>query len=315
MNIIKKLIFSSQHRQLYVLRIGIKILKIIIKFFNYKGDIMINNNSSFIGNDGVFLDTKGSARYLKSNKNSKVNQGYEIKVVLDKILDQVNFIFDVGANVGEISIYLSKFYPNAKIFAFEPSTKTIEMLKENIRNQFFDCKNISIFEKSISNFIGKTNLTISEGGGNTIILNPKLNRQIYTNNMRNLDQVENVEVTTLTKICEEYKIKNIDFLKIDIEGAEPTLTNDIIQLKPKIILTEISDKNTELNYQKMFDELKKYYQFYDKINYNIIPDIKFFIFDLFSRTNRNLYKVSISDVWLIRKDIDKSQNFKFCIDK
>ena len=48
------------------------------------------------------------------------------------------------------------------------------------------------------------------------------------------------------KICEEFKINEIDFLKIDIEGAEPLLDNSLNILLPNIksMLVEFSDKNS-----------------------------------------------------------------------
>lgn len=49
-----------------------------------------------------------------------------------------------------------------------------------------------------------------------------------------------VAVTTLRAICEEHHIKEIDFLKIDVEGAEKAVLsgNDWTRFRPKIVLAE-----------------------------------------------------------------------------
>src|SRR5437868_11176844 len=49
-----------------------------------------------------------------------------------------------------------------------------------------------------------------------------------------------VAVTTLRAICEERGIKQIDFLKIDVEGAEKAVLsgNDWNRFRPKVVLAE-----------------------------------------------------------------------------
>ena len=138
MQYIKKLLFSSEHRQLFVLKSNIKILKWLFNYFDYKGDMLINKNDCFIGDDGVFLNVKATNRYLKSQSNSKINQGFDLYEKIKKILNQVDVIFDIGANVGEVSLYLSKMYPNSKIFSIEPSKANLVIFKENIEKQYFN---------------------------------------------------------------------------------------------------------------------------------------------------------------------------------
>lgn len=309
MQYIKKLLFSSEHRQLFVLKSNIKILKWLFNYFDYKGDMLINKNDCFIGDDGVFLNVKATNRYLKSQSNSKINQGFDLYEKIKKILNQVDVIFDIGANVGEVSLYLSKMYPNSKIFSIEPSKANLVIFKENIEKQYFNCNNITIIEKVICNYNGKIKITKLFGAENTIILDPKKNRQInneYKNNVNKIDEVDEVDANTLIKICEQNKIDKIDFIKIDIEGSEPLLTEDINKLKPKLIFTEISDKNTETSYQEMLDKLSETYEIYDN-SLKAIDNIKNFISNLF-KEKVSIYNISVTDIWLIRKDIDKLKN-------
>ena len=300
---IKKLFISSQHRQLFALESSIKILKWLINYFNYKGDILIHKNECFVGDDGVFLNTKATNRYLKSSSISKINQGFDLYEKIKKILNKVDIIIDLGANVGEISLYLSKIFPSSKIFSIEPSTKNLLIFKENIKKQYFNCNNITIIKKVVCNYNGKIKITNSFRAENTVILDPKKNKHInnkFKNNSEKFKKTEEVDASTLLKICEENKINEIDFIKIDIEGAEPLLTEDINKLKPKLIFTEISDKNTEASYQEMLDKLNDSYEIYDN-NLQAIDNIKYFISNLF-RNKLGIYKISATDIWLIRKD-------------
>lgn len=298
-SVIIKIYRSSQHRQLYAITGAIKILKWIINIFDYKGDIMINLSGSYVGTDGVYLSTKPTKRYLKSNNPNKINQAFILSEIIKK-LDSVNVIFDVGANVGEISIYFSKMYPNSKIFSIEPLKKNIDYFKKNIQTQFFKCDNITIIEKAVCNYNGKIKITNSLNAENTIILDPKKNKKI---NKIIISKTEEVDAITLQKLCKQYQINEIDFIKIDIEGAEPLLTDSLQKLKPKIIFMEVSSKNTEISYKQMLGSLIDNYEIYDQ-NFKAINDCQLFISNLFSQQS-GYYKVSKSDVWIIRKDIDK----------
>ena len=68
---------------------------------------------------------------------SKINETsnfYEIKELSEwnKYFNNVNIIFDVGANIGNHSIYWSQFDNIKEIVAFEPIEKNFEILKKNI---------------------------------------------------------------------------------------------------------------------------------------------------------------------------------------
>jgi len=301
-NYIKKIIQSPQHRQLIGLKIGIKILNWMIKYFNYKGDIMVNRHGSFVGTDGVFLSTKGTNRYLKSNSSKKINQGANLNENIKKILNSVKIILDIGANVGEISIYLSKMYQNSKIYSIEPSKRNLLIFKKNLDDQFDECSNITIIEKAVCDYNGKIDITSSLNAANTIMINHELNRTLKSYDKKIIDHVEEVDAITLNELCKQNHITEIDFMKVDIEGAEPLLTPSILDLKPRLIFIEISLKNTENNYQEMLSKLEKLYDIYDN-NLNIIEDIKLFVFNLFSKKD-DKNKIIVTDVWLVRNDLN-----------
>ena len=185
---------------------------------------MINKHGSFVGTDGVYLTTKSTKRYLKSIVLKRLIKVFCYTKI--QTLGTINVIFDIGANVGEISIYLSKMYPNSKIFAFEPSKRNLKLFDENINNQFFNCDNITIIEKAVSNYNGKIKLTTSLNAQNTTIIDPKINREIKNNNLEYIDKVRKLMLLPLN-LCDQNQIKEIDFVKIDIEGAEPLLTDSI----------------------------------------------------------------------------------------
>ena len=72
---------------------------------------------------------------------------YEPEMVLiPKILHNPEVIVDVGANYGPYSFFLSKIYPNSKIFAFEPSTRTFNIFKKIVKK--FNLQNVIPIKKA-----------------------------------------------------------------------------------------------------------------------------------------------------------------------
>lgn len=122
----------------------------------------------------------------------------------------IPFIIDCGANIGLSVIYFKQLYPQANLLAFEPDKKIFEALEFNCRS--FNLTNVELQCKACWN--SETTLEfLSEGadGGRTA--------QVQ-------DDKENiVKVDTIR--LRDYIDRPVDFLKIDIEGAEFTVLNDI----------------------------------------------------------------------------------------
>jgi len=118
------------------------------------------------------------------------------------------YIIDCGANIGLSSIYFKKLYPNAKIVAFEPDSKIFKVLKYNLES--FGCSDVKIFERGI--WSEETTLEFfSEGADGGRIAVPG-----------NADNLVEIKTIRLRPFLEE----PVDFLKIDIEGAETNVLND-----------------------------------------------------------------------------------------
>ena len=121
-------------------------------------------------------------------------------------------LFDVGANIGEYSLLLKDKFMDEKIYAFEPSEKTFDRLKFNFKNE----PNVTPINYGLSNTNGKEilyyNTELSAGAS--------LYRRKWDNYGLDLDKEEKINTITLDNFCKNENIKEIDFLKIDVEGNE-----------------------------------------------------------------------------------------------
>ena len=76
----------------------------------------------------------------------KFSDFYEPEMsIIPKILPTPEVIVDVGANYGTYSFFLSRLYPKSQIFAFEPSTRTFNILRKIIKK--FNLKNVIPIKK------------------------------------------------------------------------------------------------------------------------------------------------------------------------
>ncbi len=134
----------------------------------------------------------------------------EERKIYDKIITDEMVIFDVGANMGWYSILFSKKSKNSIIHSFEPIEHTYNHCIENVKIN--NLKNVHVNNIGLSNKVGKEIFYYS----------PETSVLTSTKNIINYKNVNkiNCSITTLDSYVEEFKIKSIDFIKCDVEGAE-----------------------------------------------------------------------------------------------
>ena len=114
-------------------------------------------------------------------------------------------ILDCGANMGLSVLYFSINYPDHHIIAFEPDTEIFAILEENVKT--FGLKNVTLHQKAV--WTKKETLKFFTDGG----MGGRVNTE-YVNQEPKL-----IEAVPLL----DYLTDDVDFLKIDIEGAEDTV--------------------------------------------------------------------------------------------
>lgn len=117
-------------------------------------------------------------------------------------------ILDVGANVGIVSIYLAKLYPQCSILAYEPLPQNYDNLCKNI--EINDVTNIVPINKGVT--ADGRDLTMrfnydNLGGATGFVGVPPYNETT-------------VESVTLPSIFDTHAIERCAFMKMDVEGAE-----------------------------------------------------------------------------------------------
>jgi FkbM family methyltransferase len=127
--------------------------------------------------------------------------------LLKREIKEGDTVLDLGANIGYYTLIIARAVGGkGKVYAFEPGPDNFALLKKNV--EFNDYKNVILEQKAVSNKTGKGKLYLTELGTHYKIYNDRAKK----------DFIE-VETIRLDSYFKNYDGK-IDFIKMDIEGAE-----------------------------------------------------------------------------------------------
>jgi len=124
-------------------------------------------------------------------------------------------IIDCGSNVGMSILYFKTLYPKARIIGFEPFEPVYKILKENVERNYLE--NVSIFQFALSDREGDIEIFYMPDNPGSLSMS--------TLSERGRGNSLSVKSTLLSK----YIDSNVDFLKVDIEGAELCVINELAQ--------------------------------------------------------------------------------------
>jgi FkbM family methyltransferase len=164
----------------------------------------------------------------------------EIQFV-DKYLKSGMTALDIGAHHGLYTVLASKRVGSAgKVIAFEPSPRERKQLLRNIRLNC--CLNVRVEPYALGRERSRAELYIvesAEDGCNSLrppVVNASTHRM-------------SVEVLTLDEVLSRNGIQTVDFLKLDVEGAElETLqgSTKLLKSRPRpVLLVEVYDIRTQ----------------------------------------------------------------------
>ena len=176
--------------------------------------------------------------------------------IVQKIVKPGQTVLDVGANFGYYSIMFSKLVgKSGKVISSEPTTFFGEKFKLHLNEN--KCLNVELLPFGFSD--KETNLEIKIDNATASMHMPEYDEYLKT---------ESIKLIPLDQFAVEKDLKQLDFIKIDIDGHEPKFLDGaketISKFQPDILL-EINPLNYYLAGVTIWD-------FYDQIKgfgYNI----------------------------------------------
>lgn len=150
-------------------------------------------------------------------------------------------IVDVGANFGIYALRASKMVgENGQVIAIEPEPLNFKILKQHVRIN--KIRNMLLVNLAMGDKVGTVKLFLNGNGFNSI-------------KQQNSGKYVKVPLTTLDHTLDALKIKHIDLLKIDVEGAELDVLKGLRKL-PKHIVIEYHGAENAKKVSNMLKSLK-----------------------------------------------------------
>lgn len=175
-----------------------KILKNVEKSIKTEFSIIQGSKMYFDPGDSLDLSINGVYGEL------------DTKIIRDNIKEG-DIVIDVGANIGYYTLIFAQLVgKTGKVFAFEPEPKNFEILKKNI--EINNYQNVVVEQKIVSDTSGMIKLFIAEQG----IVGHRIQQK--TNSQKFIEMESIILDDYLKKLNLSDKI---NFIKIDVEGAEP----------------------------------------------------------------------------------------------
>ncbi|QSV54662.1 MAG: FkbM family methyltransferase [Dolichospermum sp. UKL201] len=213
------------------------------KLLNDSSYILVSQNTSIRNGYSIFKKKDSVENYFSVHEKSEQR-------LVTRLVKPGMLVFDIGANIGDYSILLSKVVGSSgKVYSFEPASTTFNRLQERLialkinnvygfKKAFYSDDTQIEFNEfpddfSVWNSIGKPQMLDPQGSGQYV---PIINTEI-------------VEAIKLDSFCLENSIDHIDYLKIDVEGAESDVlegARELLKNKSiRYIQFEISQKMLE----------------------------------------------------------------------
>lgn len=161
---------------------------------------------------GKQIEISDSYWHLHSLRELFVEEVYRFKAS-----SSAPYILDCGANIGLSVIYFKRHYPNARIVAFEPDPAICNSLRNNIMQ--FGYGDVVVENKGLWKEDGVLTFNASGGLGGRIEANVKEEET----KIKKIIKIDTVRLRNYLK-------EKVDFLKIDIEGAEFEVLKDCADL-------------------------------------------------------------------------------------
>ena len=144
-------------------------------------------------------------------------------------LNQDSIVFDLGGYIGEWSDKIQRKY-DSKVYIFEPVFKYFSELKKTFEFK----ENIKIYNFGLSDKTYDTEI-IHDGASSSLYLTD--------------GEKEKIKLINFVDFIKSEEIKNIDLIKINIEGGEYDLLDFILENN---LQTQIN--NFQIQFHKMFDD-------------------------------------------------------------
>ena len=256
----------------------------VLRSLDFKDTIIFEDNIPYIHINGIKIILDHTL-FLKHSGKKFVSQSLNTINFIKYIKLDPKIIIDLGACWGEHSLFYAKEFHKSNIYSIEGSPLNFSTFLKNLKINKTFSQIIKPFNFIVTDFDGIEEISNNLNTMNTI---KKIN-----NGEQNYTKVKSKRLSTFVL---DQNLNNIDFIKIDIEGTELKLINDLQNKFIKVIQIELINHNKIKDNLNFIKTLSDFYFFYHSKNFK-----KLSLYETKNLIQETLQKSNIIDLFLVNK--------------
>lgn len=181
----------------------------------------------------VMVDIGGKNYQITSDDGylDGIKSGFEPNMVklFQAVAKNSRVSLDIGANIGCTALLFAEL--SKRVYAFEPSPTTFKFLEKNILRSGLAniyLKNIGIGEEAV-----ESTLTFAPSNRSGGFVSDQMQASVG-------HTVEKISICPLDEVISRLELRDIDFIKIDVEGFEPHVLHGAVKTlsacRPVVVL-------------------------------------------------------------------------------
>lgn len=192
------------------------------------------------------------ARYIINTLSRNRKEG-DFMHFMDLLKDG-DTILDIGANIGVMTVHLSRRFPHSRIIAFEPMPCNIRTFKRIVAH--YKLNNVTLIEKALGNHEGEVNMILPTEKkvrlhGLSHVVDSSIKDFVH-------GEVHRAPLTSLDALQELSETPPIGGIKIDVENYESFVLDggrSLIEKYRPVIYIELWDNE---NRQQCFEMMREF---------------------------------------------------------
>ncbi|MCL1928738.1 MAG: FkbM family methyltransferase [Treponema sp.] len=198
----------------------------------------------------IFYNTKGIYNHLKVKQYEYIDENIKIKINAEDI------VLDCGACYGDTALFFANdLNEKGHVYSFEFIPRNIDIFKKNIELNANLNDKITLIPYPLDEFNNRELHFLDSGSGSRVITEPDTNSDVVT-------------TINIDTFFEDYNLKKVDFIKMDIEGSELSALKGarktIERFRPKLAISIYHSLDDTVNISEHLNSLGLNYKFYLK---------------------------------------------------
>lgn len=150
------------------------------------------------------------ARYKVNNIHRDNNERDFFKFM--ELIPEKGEILDIGANIGIMTVHLSKKFPNSNVHAFEPEPHNVKILRKIIKR--YQLQNVKVYPIALGDETGELEMILPEKGS---VKMQGLSHVVH-DDIKEWNKGE--KFTVKSECLDNMQLGEVSAIKIDVENFE-----------------------------------------------------------------------------------------------